>query len=378
MLAVGDAATITNFKDPASGQFLRAAFGQLQTEFSQGSNAPIPWFENQINQGLTNNFGLTCTDIGFVNCTDFTQQFFGNLIAKGDLSDTIEGLASLAGGVIEPNIGLPAQTAANGYIGNYANSNYNALFVSLRKRASYGLQFDFNYTYSHSIDNMSSVTNSYVTYTGGGTGLVCELEDLRVCRGSSDFDARHTISANYIYALPFGRGRAFGHNSSKALDAFIGGWSWSGIVSWRTGYPFSATTGSFPTAFTLDAPAVLNGSASQLTPGLHTDSSGSLQYFKDVNATLNALSFPFAGAVGNRNVFNGPQFFNLDMGIAKTFKMPFSEKQSLRFQADAFNSLNHPSFDGPSTSLSLLGNFGEVTSTKSEARVLQVSLRYAF
>ena len=378
LLAVGDAATITNFKDPASGQFLRAAFGQLQTEFSQGSNAPIPWFENQINQGLTNNFGLTCTDIGFVNCTDFTQQFFGNLIAKGDLSDTIEGLASLAGGVIEPNIGLPAQTAANGYIGNYANSNYNALFVSLRKRASYGLQFDFNYTYSHSMDNMSSVTNNYVTYTGGGTGLVCELEDLRVCRGSSDFDARHTISANYIYALPFGRGRAFGHNSSKALDAFIGGWSWSGIVSWRTGYPFSANTGSFPTAFTLDAPAVLNGSASQLTPGLHTDSSGSLQYFKDVNATLNALSFPFAGAVGNRNVFNGPQFFNLDMGIAKTFKMPFSEKQSLRFQADAFNSLNHPSFSGPSASLSSLGNFGEVTSTSSTARVLQVSLRYAF
>lgn len=380
LLAVGDAATITDFKDPASGQFLRAAFGQMQTQFALGSVAPIPWFENQVNQGVANQFGpgVTCADFGFANCTDLTEEIFGNLIAKGDLSDTVFGLASIAGGILPPNVGLPAQTAANGYIGNYANSNYNALLVSLRKRASYGLQFDFNYTYSHSIDNMSSVTNNYVTYTGGGTGLVCELENLRVCRGSSDFDARHTISANYIYQLPFGRGREFGRNSSNILDAFIGGWSWSGIVSWRTGYPFSANTGSFPTAFTLDAPAVLIGSASQLRPGLHTDSSGSLQYFKDVNTTLNALSFPFAGAVGNRNVFNGPQFFNLDMGIAKAFKMPFSEKQSLRFQADAFNSLNHPSFNGPSASLSSLGNFGEVTSTSSGARVLQVSLRYAF
>lgn len=380
LLAVGDAATITNFKDPASGQFLREAFGQMQTQFAQGSIAPIPWFENQVNQGVANQFGpgVTCADFGFANCTDLTEEIFGQLIAKGDLSDTVFGLASIAGGILMPNVGLPAQTAANGYIGNYANSNYNALFLSLRKRLSYGLQFDFNYTYSHSIDNMSAVTNNYVTYTGGGTGLVCELENLRVCRGSSDFDARHTLSANYIYALPFGRNRSFGRNSSKALDAFIGGWSWSGIVTWRTGYPFSANTGSFPTAFTLDAPAVLTGAASQLQPGLHTDSSGSLQYFKNVNTTLNALSFPFAGAVGNRNVFNGPQFFNLDMGISKTFQMPYSEKHTLRFQADAFNSLNHPSFNGPSASLSSLGNFGEVTSTKSAARVLQVSLKYAF
>ena len=381
LLAVGDAATITDFKDPASGQFLRASFGQLQTQFATGSIAPIPWFENQINKGIASNFGpvFNCTSFGFANCTDLTEEIFGNLIAKGDLSDTIAGLASIAGGIIEPNVGLPAQTAANGYIGNYANSNYNALFVSLRKRVSYGLQFDFNYTYSHSIDNMSAVTNGYVQYTFSGSGLVCELDNLRICRGSSDFDARHTVSANYIYELPFGRGHVLGRNSSRLLDAFIGGWAWSGIVTWRTGYPFSANTGSFPTAFTLDAPAVLSGSISQLQPGLHTDTSGSLQYFSDVNTTLSALSFPFAGNVGNRNVFRGPQFFNLDMGIAKTLKMPFSEEQSLRFQADAFNSLNHPVFNGPSSaSLSSLGTFGEVTSTASTARVLQVSLKYTF
>ena len=381
LLAVGDAATITNFKDPASGQFLRDAFGEMQNQFAAGSIAPIPWFENQINQGVAANFGpgVTCADFGFANCTDLTEEIFGNLIAKGDLSDTVAGLASIAGGILLPNVGLPAQTAANGYIGNYASSNYNALLVSVRKRLSYGLQFDVNYTFSHSIDNMSAVTNGYVQYTFSGSGLVCELDNLRTCRGSSDFDARHTVSANYIYDLPFGRGRQFGRNSSKLVDAFIGGWVWSGIITWRTGYPFSASTGSFPTAFTLDAPAVLNGSPSQLQPGLHTDSSGSLQYFKDVNTTLNALSFPFAGAVGNRNVFRGPAFSNIDMGIAKVFRMPWSEKQVLRFQWDSFNSLNHPSFSSPSSvSLSALGAFGQVTSTASAPRVMQISLRYEF
>jgi len=381
LLAVGDAATITNFKDPASGQLLRTAFGQMQQQFAAGSVAPIPWFENQVNQGVAANFGpgVTCADFGFANCTDLTEEIFGNLVAKGDLSDTIAGLASIAGGILPPNVGLPAQTAANGYIGNYANSNYNALLVSVRKRLSAGLQFDFNYTFSHSIDNMSAITNGYVQYTGNGSGLVCELDNLRVCRASSDFDARHTISANYVYDLPFGRGGHFGRNSSKVLDAFIGGWVWSGIVTWRTGYPFSASTGSFPTGFTLDAPAVLVGSTSDLSAHIHTDSSGSLQYFRDVNTTLNALDFPFAGSVGNRNVLRGPGFSNIDMGVAKTFRLPWSEKQSLKFQWDSFNTFNHPVFNGPSSaSLSSVGNFGEVTSTASSPRVMQISLRYSF
>jgi hypothetical protein len=385
LLAVGDAATITNFKDPASGQFLRTAFGQMQTEFAQGSNAPIPWFENQINQDLASKFGpgTTCADFGFFNCTDLTQQFFGTLISKGDLSDTIAGLASVGGvslgGIIDPNVGLPAQTAANGYIGNYASSNYNAFLVTLRKRPSAGLQFDFNYTYSHSIDNMSAITNNYVTYTGGGTGLVCELANLRICRASSDFDARHTISANYIYDLPFGRDRRFGRNSSKFVDAIIGGWVWSGIVTWRTGYPFSANTGSFPTAFTLDAPAVFNGSTAGLSTHLHTDSSGGLQYFRDVDTTLNSLSFPFAGDIGTRNVFRGPGFSNVDMGVGKVFHLPWNERQTLKFQWDAFNTFNHPVFNAPSSAtLSSLGNFGEVTTTASTPRVMQISLRYEF
>lgn len=383
LLAVGDAATITNFKDTTSGQFLRAAFGQLQQELpglSTGAIAPIPWFENQVNAGIAANFGpgVTCASFGFPNCATLTGVIFNQLISRGDLSDTIQGLASIAGGIIAPNIGLPAQTSANGYIGNYAASDYNALLVSLRKQVSHGLQFTFNYTYSHSIDNLSDITNNYVTYEGGGTGLVCELDNLRVCRASSDFDARHLINVNYIYDLPFGRGKRFLSGAPGWADAILGGWSTSSIITWRTGYPFNIRTGSFPTAFTLDAPAVLLNAAG-LKPGIHTDSGGALQYFASQSTAIASVGFPFGGGTGNRNAARGPDYSSLDMGLWKTFKVPSSERQRFILRLDTFNTFNHPVFNGPSSATIFnTSQFGIITSTASTPRVMQVSLRYEF
>src|SRR5260370_31188677 len=136
LLAVGDAATITNFKDTASGQFLRPAFGQLQQELpglnTSNSIPAIPWFENQINAGIAANFGpgVTCASFGFANCATLTGVIFNQLVSKVDLSDAIHGLSSIAGGIIAPNTGLPAQTSATRYIGTYAASPYCACLVS--------------------------------------------------------------------------------------------------------------------------------------------------------------------------------------------------------------------------------------------------------
>jgi Carboxypeptidase regulatory-like domain len=382
LLAVGDAATTTNFLDSTSGQFLKSAFAgvqqQVETGVPIGNLTPQPWFENQMGGTAfcQTNFGGTCTQVAAANLGQFFQ--------KGDLSSVILYLSYF--GLLSPNVGLPAQTGANGYIGNYASSNYNGLLLTLRKRISHGLQFDFNYTYSHSIDNMSEITNNYVTYTGTGAGLVCDLENLRTCRASSDFDARHLISANYVYDLPFGNGREFGRNAPKWVDFFIGGWSWSGIVSYRTGYPFTVHSGAFPTAFTLDSPALLSGPTSALQASIHTEGGNTLQFFKNVNTALNSLSFPQGGDVGTRNDIIGPGFFNIDMGVSKSFKMPWSEKQRLRLRMDTFNTLNHPSFNPPgtnngftnNTTLSNTSTFGIITSTASTPRVLQFALRYEF
>src|SRR5258708_2769752 len=131
LLAVGDAATTTNFKDTASGQFLRPAFGQLQQELpglnSAGSIPAIPWFENQINAVLSSQFGfpVTCQDFGLPNCSTFVAGNLAPFITRGDLSSVV--LVLEENGLLFPNIGLPAQTSANGYVGNYAASDYNAL-----------------------------------------------------------------------------------------------------------------------------------------------------------------------------------------------------------------------------------------------------------
>lgn len=378
LLAVGDSATITNFVDPMSGQSLRTAFGNLEKQVQAGtpfgSLTSQPFFENQMG-GTANcvgTFGLSCTQV--------VDGFFNQLVSKGDLSDTVQGLAFtnyLYGVGLQPNVGLPAQTGANGYIGNYASSNYNGLLFSVRKRISNGLQFDFNYTYSHSIDNVSEVTNNYVTYTGSGAGLVCDLTDLRQCRASSDFDARHVVSANYVYDLPFGHDRQMMRNSPRWADLLVGGWTWSGIITWRTGYPFQVQTGAFPTAFTLDSPAkVINPLG--LTSGIHTDSGGNLQFFKDSATALSSLSFPEGGLIGTRNSITGPGFWNIDMGLAKSFVMPWSEKHKLILRGDAFNTFNHPSFNPPGSTLSNTSTFGFITSTSSSPRVLQVALRYEF
>jgi hypothetical protein len=388
LLAVGDAATTTNFLDPTSGQRLLTAFAGLQKQVETGvpigALTPQPWFENQM--------GGTAFCEGAIGgtCTQVVGAFFNQFVQKGDVSSVVLFLAE--NGLLANNVALPAQTGANGYIGNYASSNYNGLLLTLRKRISHGLQFDLNYTYSHSIDNLSEITNNYVTYTGTGAGLVCDLQNLRTCRASSDFDARHLISANYVYDLPFGNGRSFGRNAPKWLDFVIGGWSWSGIVSYRTGYPFTVHSGAFPTAFTLDAPALTVGPTSALQGSIHTEGGNTLQFFKDASTALNSLEFPQGGAVGTRNSIIGPGFFNIDMGVSKAFKMPWSEKQLLKLRLDTFNTLNHPSFNPPgtisgtngaglsnnTTSLSNTSTFGIITSTSSTPRVLQFALRYEF
>ena len=171
-------------------------------------------------------------------------------VLRGDTSDAIQLL--YANDLLDPNVGMSAQFSTNIYISNQGASTYDGMLVSLRKRFSSGLQFDFNYTWSHSIDNGSSIVN---TVSGG---LVCDLRDLRVCRGNSDFDIRHLVNSNFIYELPFGRGRRFGSGSPGWLNQIIGGWEVTGIFTARSGLPFSTTTTAFPVGFNFNSPAAFN------------------------------------------------------------------------------------------------------------------------
>jgi hypothetical protein len=381
LIADGDAAQTLNFKDAASGQFLKTAFANLQSQLQKNQPiTPQPWFENQIAAA-----GFPCTNFA-PNCTDLVAQFFNNFVTVGDLSSTILELSR--DGLLNPNTGLYAQTGANGYIGNYASSSYNAMLASVRKRYSNNLLLDFDYSYSHSIDNESNIINDTNQFTGTGQGLVCDLTNLRTCRADSLFDARHIISGNYVYDLPFGRGQKLLASTSKWANTIVGGWSTSGILSYRTGFPFTTHTGTFPINFTQDAPAVFDGNQQAIRQNIHTDpTTGAIQFFADQTAALGAFSFPFGGDTGTRNPIHGPSFTNLDIAVSKNFTMPWSEHHTVQFRWEAFNVFNHVNFAVPgdpsvlTNSNNILLNpsaFGVITQTAGSARQMQFSLRYDF
>src|SRR4029077_11154811 len=114
LFAQADAAQVVNFKDPTSGQFLFPAFTALTKELRAGAAnvPPQPWFENQIGSALATS-GLSCGSFGEPNCTQFVADFFGNLAAKGDVSDTLQALQSFTRftptGFLPLNSGLPGQ-----------------------------------------------------------------------------------------------------------------------------------------------------------------------------------------------------------------------------------------------------------------------------
>lgn len=376
LFAQADAAQIVDFKDAGSGQSLTGAFNALQAEIHDGAATftQQPWFENQINAGIANFFGpgVNCTSFGVPDCTSLVGDFFGSLVDVGDLSDTIQALNG--NGLLLPNVGLSGQFSTNIYNSSMAFSNYNGLLVSLRKNYSRNLEMDFNYTFSHSIDNQSSVVN---TVAGG---LICDLRNLRVCRGNSDFDVQHIISTNWVYDAPFGHGHYLGRNAPGWLNQIIGGWQAAGIWSWRTGFAFGTTTNSFPVGFNFNSPGVFVGNSSALATNIHTDgtsASSPIQFFKDPTAAVAAFINPAGGQIGNRNDLRGPGFWNVDLAVLKNFKMPWSESHRLQFRWESYNLFNHTTFVEPSVNINS-STFGRITATRGDARQMQFALRYDF
>jgi hypothetical protein len=282
-----------------------------------------------------------------------------------------------------PGVGLSPQWASNYYFGNKAYSSYNGLIAILRKRLSRNLQMDFNYTFSHSIDNVSTVANNNGNPANNAQSILCDSINLSVCKGNSEFDVTHQVSSDVIYDLPFGRGQWIARNSSSWLNQIIGGWQASGIVTWRTGFAFPVQSSVSTVVFDSAAYPLFNGDKSALAVRPHFDPNvGGIQLFANPTAALAAFSAPTGLQVGSRDELRGPHFSNTDLALSKNFSL-FSEKYKLQFRAEAYNAFNHPNFALP-LNINFQGtNFGQITSTTStsgdqSARVLQFALRLDF
>jgi hypothetical protein len=292
-----------------------------------GGAGTVPYICNLVGAGFTpcaNNLGFSGAGAGYP--INFFQT---NPFAQGT------------------GFGYPSIMEAAAY------SNYNGLQVDFRQRTWHGLQFDANYTWSHTL-GIGSQNNWQ------GQGALFTLRDMRLSYGPSLFDIRHAIHINGTYDLPFGRGREFG-NINKYLDKVVGGWTIGTIFTYQTGSPFLLGGGNLTFNDFADGGVDLHGvTPSQLQSAIGVYRIPNSAQVSFINPKYLAISsgpgtggganpaFITAnttpGSIGQRVWLYGPHYWNDDLSIGKRF--PIRESISFLFQAEMLNAFNHPNF-GP-------------------------------
>ena len=370
LLGQSDSNQLIEFVDPRSGQLMSQAIAGAELQARNGQRITAqPWFENLTTFPSTGYSSKTAAIVDNVG---------SSLFAAGDFADIIQALSSY----LPANVGMGAQYSANNYYTNKGFSTYHGALFTLQKNLSHGIQFDANYTWSHSIDNVSLIANSNGL---GGTGLICDALRPRLCRASSDFDVTHLFNANFTYQLPVGRGRSFAGGAPVWLNEFIGGWDVSGIPTYRSGYAFTPVGDAFVASYSNNAPLLFNGDTAAVRRSVHTDPvTKQVSLFATPTAAAGAFQGPIGFNIGSRNLLRGPGAFEFDAGLAKSFAL-YRDAVNLKFRADAFNVLNHPNFAGPyngqaTADINNGSQFGQIIATTGlqPYRVLQLALRLEF
>jgi carboxypeptidase family protein/TonB-dependent receptor-like protein len=275
-------------------------------------------------------------------------------------------------------------------------SNYNALWTSVQKHLSRGLQIDGNYTWSKSLDETSQ-NNSAVS--------VANSFNIFQDYGPSDYDARHHFSVSAIYDLPFKGNRV------------VEGWRLSTITTLQSGNPLGVVAGTLPTN-TINKVVVAPGVSSSTFTGNTTNRpdllqpvqlvqqivAGGVQWFPAASSSVcdprpggtcpaSAMFGMPVSFVGGKNVLHfgnlarnsilGPDFKNADVSLAKVTKI--TERVNTEFRAEVFDLFNHPNFGNPgltaqpgSTSFGLITSTRNPTGDSGSSRQIQLSLKLLF
>jgi len=277
------------------------------------------------------------------------------------------------------------------YVESDADSTYNALQFRSERRVAEGLTFLVAYTFSKSIDDMSSVLGGSV-----GSGLPQNSFDLAGDRGLSDFNAKNRLVVSSVYDLPLGRKWITEPGWRKRL---LGNWQAAGILTAQSGSPFTVNlaasqSGSAIAAFgNPSRPDVISNPyqpgpvMANPNPACHaTISQGGLaaDVVDQPGSWFNTCAFvqPPGTEFGDegRNAMIGPGFNNLDFSMYKNILL-HKETNRLQLRGEVFNLFNHPNFDLPNH---VFGDptFGEVLSANEYGnkppRQIQLGVKYIF
>ncbi len=267
---------------------------------------------------------------------------------------------------IQPGIGSNASRRLIQPLANVATismfdprntSVYHGLSTKLEKRFSSGLQFLAAYTFAKNLDYGGSAASG-----GGAAGGPQTITNIRGGRGPSGFDVRHRFIGNFLYELPFGKGKRWA--SSGPVTWIVGGWTLAGITTLSTGRPFSLSLAS----------GVNNGAPSwpdRIASG-KLDNPDRALWFDPT-----AFKAPPPNTYGNtgRSVLYSPGIVNFDFSFIK--RTVFAERYAVTFQLDTFNIFNTPAFGFPNASIGS-PTVGQITSTNSDSRDLQFGLKFSW
>jgi hypothetical protein len=250
------------------------------------------------------------------------------------------------------------------YEDSVAFSNFNALAVRLRKRMQQGIALGATYTYSHSIDNATSIGGN----GGSSAGIVQNWQNLLAEESNSSFDVRHKVNGDFVYELPFGPDAHY-LTSGSFLSHALNGLSVSGTFTFATGNPLTPH-------YEAAVADVSRGSTGSLRPdrvpgASFTTGGGKLDNW------FNKAAFSTPTAVyGSASRFSipGPGTLSTNMSFSKTHR--FGDRKTLEVRATVDNVFNTVQYSGIDTTLGS-GTYGEVISAAA-MRQFNFLARYRF
>ncbi len=368
----------------SSSQSDGQTFFQAQNGFPRPANASqlagnIRVWDPNLKPALIQQFNLT-TEYELNNSTSLVIAYLGQ--AGNHLVDPREANQKHCPTCPLPVSSLPGLSAVSNVslTESQSNMNYNALQITGRRRLTHGIEFLTNYTWS------KSLTNNLGYYgAGGGAGASQSAYWQDSYNGSADygpafFDAPHIFSFSGYYDLPFGRGKQYGGNMNRFADLAVGGWKVGAIASLHSGMPITMMSTEYyavnqrtdranhyrPLAVhnrSVDHWFGTDPSAIPCTTGVNN---GTCAYGEESSTALGTAG------VGTERA---PGYHDLDLALSKAFNI--TESKHLDFRADFFNALNTTSLAPPDNSVSS-GTFGQITSTVSTERQIQLALKLVF
>ncbi|HKY46236.1 MAG TPA: hypothetical protein VJM50_24300, partial [Pyrinomonadaceae bacterium] len=317
---------------------------------STAANNPAAYTSTQF----TNTTRLTQLNPNFANPVGFAtalqNSFSENGLAAGFPSNTF---------VVNPTIGLLAGIQGVSLTTNDVDTWYDAMQLELRRRFSAGLLLQMSYTWSKSLTTLYASSQNSL---GQPLTLRSENEALEKYRAPQDIE--HSFKANWIYELPFGRGKWFLGGANGLANHLVGGWEWHGTARIQSGRPFALgnvqlvgmdakelqeavdarklpnrTVTFLPEDIILNTRRAFSVSATGTGFGALGAPTG--RYIAPANS--NGCLQAFYGQCGFANlILEGPRFVRSDMSLVKKFH--FSEKTNMEFRLEVLNVFNNINF----------------------------------